>query len=65
MHLRWTNARFCVLCVRMNHFEALMVSSGEKRLQSSQDGNLVKGSLLEKGKMANEMLYILDVFSSV
>ena len=48
MHLRWTNARFCVLCVRTNHFEALMVSSGEKRLQSSQDGNLVKGSLLEK-----------------
>ena len=49
----------------MNHFEAhLMISSQKKRLQSTQDDNLVKvfwwGE--KQNKMANVMLEILDVF---
>ena len=44
-HLRLTNSRFCILCVRMNHFEVhLMVSSREvdSKVTRNQDGNLVK-----------------------
>ena len=44
----------------MNHLAHLMKRS---RLQSTQDGNLVKVFLWEKGKMANGMLEILDGFS--
>ena len=44
----------------MNHFEAhLMISSTE----DTQDGNMVKLFLWEKGKMVNAMLKILDGFT--
>ena len=65
--LRLTNSRFCVLYVRMNHFEAhLMASSWEVDSKLRYSGwQLVEVLLWEKGKRVNVMLQILDGFSWV
>ena len=39
-HLRLTNSRFCILCVRMNHFEVhLIVLLWEVDSKGTEDGN--------------------------
>ena len=49
----------------MNFEVHLMISSRASILQITKDDNLVKVLLREKGKMANVMLEILMLFSSV
>ena len=61
-YLRLTNSRFCFMWARINNFKACDGFTRKWRLQSTQDGNLVKIFWWEKSKMATVILQILDFF---
>ena len=57
------NSKFCVIWAGFNHFETrLMVLSQKVESNLLRMASLLKNFAVEKGKMASEIVQILDIF---